>query len=234
MERTCSTCKSIKNIECFGKNGVDEFDRLRRRSACKDCEKLRHAKYDGRESNRRWRARNPARAKQLNRESYLRRKAHKIPVRRSRASALAAERRYKVRHRDRILAARRKKRRDHPECFHAEYLRRRGAKVQACGRVKAVEILGLLEQQDYRCANPFCCADLRLVKRHVDHKIPLSRGGSNDLSNLQWLCALCNVTKNYRTMEEWLALLRLAADEPCHLMTAAIQKVAHRSLSVDD
>lgn len=33
------------------------------------------------------------------------------------------------------------------------------------------------------------------VKLHVDHKIPVSKGGTNDLDNLQTLCSDCNMGK---------------------------------------
>lgn len=38
---------------------------------------------------------------------------------------------------------------------------------------------------------------------HVDHVIPLSRGGTNDLSNLVLACPPCNLSKNDRLPHEW-------------------------------
>lgn len=46
----------------------------------------------------------------------------------------------------------------------------------------------------WSCAN---CAS-RITERtdaHVDHIVPLARGGSNDRDNLQVLCARCNLSK---------------------------------------
>lgn len=51
----------------------------------------------------------------------------------------------------------------------------------------------VLVAQGHRCAN--CNADLRKVKKHLDHIVPLSRGGSNSKSNIQYLCEPCNLTK---------------------------------------
>jgi 5-methylcytosine-specific restriction endonuclease McrA len=37
----------------------------------------------------------------------------------------------------------------------------------------------------------------------LDHKKPVSRGGGNNLDNLQILCRDCNAEKSAKTMEEW-------------------------------
>lgn len=38
---------------------------------------------------------------------------------------------------------------------------------------------------------------------HCDHTIPVSRGGSNDLSNLVTACKACNLSKGSKLLEEW-------------------------------
>lgn len=38
---------------------------------------------------------------------------------------------------------------------------------------------------------------------HIDHILPSSRGGSDDVSNLALACAPCNISKRNRTPEEW-------------------------------
>lgn len=37
---------------------------------------------------------------------------------------------------------------------------------------------------------------------HVDHFLPRSLGGTDDLSNLVYACNSCNATKRHRTFEE--------------------------------
>lgn len=39
---------------------------------------------------------------------------------------------------------------------------------------------------------------------HVDHDVPLVKGGDNDPGNLRLLCEKCNTTKGGRTMAEFL------------------------------
>jgi 5-methylcytosine-specific restriction endonuclease McrA len=42
---------------------------------------------------------------------------------------------------------------------------------------------------------------------HLDHLVPISRGGSHDESNLRVACAACNVSKQARPMGEQLMLI---------------------------
>ncbi|OKO69265.1 hypothetical protein AC628_33740 [Bradyrhizobium sp. NAS96.2] len=51
----------------------------------------------------------------------------------------------------------------------------------------------LIKQQKRRCA--YCRTKLTL-DYHVDHILALSRGGSNDRTNLQILCEPCNLAKH--------------------------------------
>jgi len=55
----------------------------------------------------------------------------------------------------------------------------------------------------YQKSNGLCVACKQSENLEVDHIVPLSRGGSNDLENLQLLCATCNRSKGTKTMEEW-------------------------------
>lgn len=65
-------------------------------------------------------------------------------------------------------------------------------KRNASGSHTAQEISHLLKLQGLCCA--ICQQDLG-NKWHVDHVMPLILGGSNDATNLQILCAHCNMSK---------------------------------------
>jgi 5-methylcytosine-specific restriction endonuclease McrA len=49
-----------------------------------------------------------------------------------------------------------------------------------------------LERGRPRCANPGCHRRTNLT---IDHIVPLSKGGSDHISNLQLLCRACNTAK---------------------------------------
>lgn len=62
------------------------------------------------------------------------------------------------------------------------------------------EIERLFCDQDGRC--PYCSEPLN--QYHLDHKLPVSRGGKNGIDNLQLLCRTCNLQKHTCTEEEYL------------------------------
>lgn len=42
---------------------------------------------------------------------------------------------------------------------------------------------------------------------HIDHIFPISRGGAHGKENIGFLCSTCNIHKNNRTVEEYIAYL---------------------------
>lgn len=72
--------------------------------------------------------------------------------------------------------------------------KRRAAKMNCSGFVKSDAIKTLLKLQKCKCSA--CCADLKKTGHHLDHIMPLSKGGSHSDRNLQLLCPRCNLTKS--------------------------------------
>ena len=58
----------------------------------------------------------------------------------------------------------------------------------------------LLREQRGLCM--YCRASVKLTS-HIDHMVPVNQGGSNELANLQVLCAGCNLRKSDRTDEQF-------------------------------
>lgn len=52
----------------------------------------------------------------------------------------------------------------------------------------------------------YCCAYCGTVEGvfHIDHIIPVARGGTNSLDNLTVACSGCNLSKGDRLLEEWM------------------------------
>lgn len=59
-------------------------------------------------------------------------------------------------------------------------------------RCARVDIVALNSKWDGRCH--WCCIECR-GEEQLDHKIPISRGGSNSISNLCFVCKVCNIIK---------------------------------------
>lgn len=96
---------------------------------------------------------------------------------------------------------------------------RRARENRAPGRHSAAQIQTLLMLQGGQCAYCDVSDDL-----HLDHAIPLSRGGSNWPWNLQWLCAWHNIAKGNKTDAEYRAEIGLppAVWAGARLWTAAL------------
>jgi 5-methylcytosine-specific restriction endonuclease McrA len=58
--------------------------------------------------------------------------------------------------------------------------------------------VSVLHRDCYKCV--FCGRSPKQVQLEVDHIVPFSKGGSNDLSNLQTLCFDCNRGKGARRL----------------------------------
>lgn len=95
-------------------------------------------------------------------------------------------------------------RRANPDAKRASNRGRKALHRNAVGSHTATDIAALRIAQGNCCG--ICGADLSIAGEHVDHMTPLSRGGSNDPSNLMVLCPPCNLRKNDKTLDEYLAI----------------------------
>lgn len=173
-----------------------------------------------RESGRRWREANPEKA----RENVLRwREANPERVRENerrwreanRDSIRENRRRWHKDNRDRVIDSRRRwytLNADKVREYRREYYRtnriqmrtyrhrRRAQKIQNGGTHTAADIQAQHDSQGGKC---WWCGENVGDKYEVDHRIPLSRGGSNAPENLVIACRHCNRSKRDKLPHEW-------------------------------
>lgn len=70
------------------------------------------------------------------------------------------------------------------------------------GDVTKEELKNLFESQNKKCV---LCRDELELDAHLDHIVPLSKGGKTVISNLQFLCKMCNRGKWDCTGEQYIA-----------------------------
>ena len=75
--------------------------------------------------------------------------------------------------------------------------KRRGAE----GSFTVTDIKDLYATQGGRCY--YCSVDIE-TGYHIDHMLPISRGGTNGPENLALACAPCNLSKHTKTAEEFM------------------------------
>ncbi len=89
---------------------------------------------------------------------------------------------------------------------------KRGSRIynlrsRAAGEVCWDDVMNLISAQNSKC---YYCDDDLDGQFHVDHKIPVSRGGSSDKENLAITCPHCNRSKGAKTDTEFIAAKKVA------------------------
>lgn len=88
--------------------------------------------------------------------------------------------------------------------------RRRARKLKNGGSFTSAELKSQFIKQEGKC---YYCGDLLFSRfdkyYHVEHKTPLCRGGTNNISNIVLSCAECNHRKHTKTEAEFLGATTL-------------------------
>lgn len=102
---------------------------------------------------------------------------------------------------ERAREANRRWYRSHPEQMQANNKRVKAMRRGVPGMHTLAEWRALKARYDHRC---LCCgkSEPEIVLTE-DHVIPVSKGGSNDISNIQPLCLACNCSKGNRHVTDY-------------------------------
>ncbi len=106
--------------------------------------------------------------------------------------------------RDAIRRQTAERRRQSPEQFAAHSRNYTARKKAADGRHDHATIIQMYDDQQGLCAY---CETVLFGTYHVDHVVPLCRGGSNDWGNLAVTCPTCNLSKGAKTPLQFLKTL---------------------------
>ena len=179
---------------------------VKKRNAVRELE--RYHTPDGRAHSKAYRSRPEVKQRHAEREKVRQKK-----LRRENPEYAERRRKYereywaKPENRARQIARYKKKKEENPEWVERERLR---ARLRVMPRrkpwdetVTAESIAAMLEAQRGRCVE--CRTNIR-SGYHLDHILPLARGGESTLSNLQLLCADCNLHKGAKDPFEFAAL----------------------------
>lgn len=206
--KICTKCKIEKPFTDFSKD-IKRADGLQ--YSCKECFRAyRLENYERIISKKReYQLANAEKISEMGRASRIKNR-EKRNTRRREAYAnnneklLALRREKDSKNRKELAASQQAYRAAHPEKLAQHNRNRRAAKKSSKGKHTADDVAFIFERQRGLCA----ACHIKLIKSgkskyHVDHIVPLSKGGDNDKYNIQCLCPTCNVRKNAKCPISW-------------------------------
>ncbi len=198
----CAACKDGLRGECkrcvaakqsvYNEKNADKISAQKRRYRSENLESIQEAKraYYLRNSDR---IKEKTRRRELEKPDEVR-EAHRAYRRKNAASIAERMRLYWQQNSSKF---REKKKRYYQENKSRLQPGRKAAKARrrnAAGSVVKADVVWLLEMQRWKCA--VCAHSIKKGGYHLDHIMPLARGGTNHRENLQVLCPACNLSKS--------------------------------------
>ena len=161
-------------------------------------------------ANARWRAANPDRVKAWKKRSYDRNRVVMLTRKRERYARERDIRNVKRRayyacHRERFLAAWRADYIANPAKYKHKAKLMKAKRKGAVGTFTQADVDSIYQNQNGRCL--YCGVDLHGAY-HIEHRIPIIRGGTNWPGNIACSCATCNMQKGRMTDAEFVIRMK--------------------------
>lgn len=207
--KVCTVCKQNKALHNFGKDSSLKSGLM---AACRECVSKRGKEY---------RKQNPEKASQTN-KNYREKNKEKVMLRereyRERNKEKYSEHgrnwrlknvtrhrelqsQWRSKNKDHIAEYDRRRREQFPEMNAAKCRNRFAMKKKAKGKHSGDDVKKLFKMQRGKCAICKCGIS---AKYHVDHIVPISKGGSNGPENIQLLCPPCNLAKGAKNSVDFM------------------------------
>lgn len=168
--------------ECIAKDSHDYY--LRNKDLCKE----RHVK---------WKENNREHVKEYHRQYRIDNPDKEFKK----------QQKYRENHKEQLYLKGKKYREQNREYFYDKAKERKKLKSEVSDNTVTKKSLDeILEKQNYKCV--YCGCDLLETGKHLDHILPLSRGGLHTITNIQYTCPTCNMSKGDKTEEEWFEQLQ--------------------------
>jgi 5-methylcytosine-specific restriction endonuclease McrA len=208
--KPCITCGNTKSINLFRAG----------RNACKECTVLQDAKrYQDNKAKKQEKALAYYHANKEARSKYS--SARYAQNKKEISDARSQKRRENLNHFKKLERASYQRNREqkrlqakrHLQLNYEAALERNHRRRARLREAKTFKITARETKRLYGSTCLFCGSSEQI---NLDHIIPISRGGSHGIGNLQPLCDNCNSTKYNKTIMEW-RMYRIAIGNPLEL-----------------
>ncbi len=202
--KECLICKETKEFEHFHvrKASPDGYHYW-----CKDCRKIKIKGYYPKEKYRiegyqkEYREKNREMLSIKKKKYYIDNRVEKLAKRKehyhnNKEKCLLSDKISKRKHKDSVRETKRKYRHANMEKIQLYHTMRRTS-----GSYVYAEIQSLKVYQQNKCF--YCECDIS-VKYTIEHVIPISKKGTNNIENIVLACKSCNCSKQERNVRTWI------------------------------
>lgn len=196
MSKQCNRCGEVKPMQDYPKNAASPDGRY---SLCKVCSSKKAKEYRAQPEVLAREKTRLAESYKANKDSILERQKARYVA--NKPAIQARQNRWLNENREHHRQVCRDWAKRNPLKMRAIVAKRRALILGSGGSYSAADVTALMQAQDGMCNVCRCSLD----EYHIDHVIPLSRGGINESSNLQLLCPTCNRSKGNKLPHEFEA-----------------------------